>query len=240
MKAPTPKKSSKPTQIADAMANGQGGQRCSGMKRLTILALMAFCAAAQAAAPTCLPMLNGAGYPLAPRWESAGLGKHLVLMCTDATQSQAFAGGLSCLHADCNVNTFGAAMLKVLRADDKQAALDTEWDKAVKWTCDAPPDGAKAALCTERAALIKAGWPTWSAGYAAAVWRVKANGTATTRPAYSLINEVLGTKEVARAPVGAICNVSRPTAPATNGDLRAEFGPANVAGVVTICAKAAP
>ena len=210
------------------------------MKRLTILALMAFCAAAQAAAPTCLPMLNASGYPLAPRWETGTLGKHLVLMCTNATQSQAFPDGLSCLHADCNVNAFGAALFKVMHADDRQAALDAEWAKGVKWTCDAPPDAAKANLCTERAALIKAGWPTWSAGYAAAVWRVRANGTATTRPAYSLINGVLGTKEVARAPVGAICNVSRPTAAATNGDLRAEFGPANVAGVVTICSKAAP
>lgn len=210
------------------------------MKRLIALVLAACCLAAQAAAPACQPMLNASGYPLAPRWESAALGKHLVLMCTNATQSEAFAGGLSCLHADCNVNTFGAALFKVMHADDRQAALDAEWAKGVKWTCDAPPDAAKANLCTERAALIKAGWPTWSAGYAAAVWRVRANGTATTRPAYSLINGVLGTKEVARAPVGAICNVSRPTAPATNGDLRAEFGPAYAAGVVTICSKGAP
>lgn len=210
-----------------------------GMKRLTILALMAFCAAAQAAAPTCLPMLNGAGYPLAPRWESAALGKHLVLMCTNATQSEAFAGGLSCLHADCNVNAFGAAILKVLHSEDRQAALDAEWDKAVKWTCDKPPDEMKARLCAERLSVIKAGWPAWSAGYSVAVWRVKANGMATTRPAYALVNGVLGTKEVARATVGSVCNLSRPTLPAPNGDVRAEFGPGNVAGVVTICAKAA-
>lgn len=210
------------------------------MKYLMALFMALQCMAAQAAAPVCLPMLNASGYPLAPRWETGTLGKHLVLMCTNATQSQAFPGGLSCLHADCNVNAFGAALFKVMHADDRQAALDAEWAKGVKWTCDAPPDAAKANLCTERVAVIKTGWPTWSAGYAVAVWRVKVNGTATTRPAYSLINGVLGTKEVARATVGAICNVSRPTAAATNGDLRAEFGPANVAGVVTICAKAAP
>ena len=182
-------------------------------------------------------MLNAYGYPLAPLWESSTFGKHLVLMCTDATQSKTFPGGLSCLHADCNVNAFGAAVLKIMHADDRQATLDAEWAKGVKWTCDAPPDAAKAALCTERATIIKAGWPTWSAGYAVPVWRVKANGTVTTRPAYTMANGVLGTKEVARAQVGAICNVSRPTAPATGGDIRAEFGPANTPGVVTICSK---
>lgn len=206
------------------------------MRALVILlALFADCV--QAAAPACAPMRNAAGYPLAPRWESGALGKHLVLMCTNATQSQAFAGGLSCLHADCNVNAFGAAVLKVLHADDRQAALDAEWDKGVKWNCDSPPNELKARLCVERANLINAGWPVWSAGHAVAVWRVKANGAATTRPAYALVNGVLGTKEVARAQVGAICNVSRPTAPASGADIRAEFGPANAPGVVTICSK---
>lgn len=208
------------------------------MKHLMALFMALQCMAAQAAAPVCLPMLNTAGYPLAPRWESAALGKHLVLMCTNATQSQAFAGGLSCLHADCNVNAFGAAVLKVLHAEDRQAALDAEWDKGVKWSCDAPPNEMKSRLCVERANLINAGWPVWSAGYAVAVWRVKPNGTATTRPAYALVNGVLGAKEVARATVGSVCNLGRPTAPATNGDIRAEFGPGNAAGVVTICAKA--
>lgn len=209
------------------------------MKRLIALLMAVFCMAANAAAPACVPMLDAKGYPLAPRWESGALGKHLVLMCTNSTQSTIYPGGLSCLHAECNVNAFGAAVVRILHAEDRQAALDVEWANAVKWTCDAPPDGPKAALCAERAALIKAGWPTWSAGYVVPIWRVKANGTATTRPAYTLASGVLGTKEVARATVGALCNVSRPTAQATNGDLRAEFGPGNVAGVVTICAKAA-
>lgn len=141
------------------------------------------------------------------------------------------------MHADCNVNAFGAAVIKVLHAEDRQAAMDEEWAAGVKWTCDAAPSAAKANLCTERAELIRTNWTKWSAGYAVAVWRVKANGTATTRPAYALTNGVLGTKEVARAQVGAICNVSRPTAPATGGDIRAEFGPANAPGVVTICSK---
>jgi hypothetical protein len=207
------------------------------MMKVLVLLLAFFAGAAQAAAPACAPMRNAAGYPLAPRWESGALGKHLVLMCTDLSQTKAFPGGLSCLHADCNINAFGAAVLNVLNAEDRQAALDAEWAKSVKWTCDAPPTVAQANLCNERAALIEANWSRWSAGYAVAVWKVKANGAATTRPAYSLVNGVLGTKEVARATVGAICNVSRPTAPATGGDIRAEFGPANVPGVVTICSK---
>jgi hypothetical protein len=67
------------------------------------------------------------------------------------------------------------------------------------------------------------------------VWKVKPNGTATTRPAYTLTNGVLGTKEAGRATVGAVCDMQRPTAPATGGDIRAEYGKA---GLVTICAKA--
>jgi len=189
------------------------------------------------AAPVCAPMINAAGHPLAPRWETGTFGKHMVLMCTDALQSKTFPGGLSCLHADCNVNTFGAAVLKIMHAEDRQKAMDEEWAAGVKWTCDAAPTAAKANLCTERAELIRTNWAKWSAGHAVSVWRVKANGAATTRPAYALVNGVLGTKEVARATVGATCNVARPTAPATGGDIRAEFGPANAAGVVTICSK---
>lgn len=206
------------------------------MRSLALL-LALYAGAVQAAAPACAPMRNAAGYPLAPRWEVGIFGKHLILMCTDATQTITFPGGLSCLQSDCNVGAFGAAMLNVLNAEDRQAALDAEWAKSVKWTCDAPPTVAQANLCNERAALIKANWSRWSAGYAVAVWKVKANGAATTRPAYALTNGVLGTKEVARAQVGAICNVTRPTLPAPNGDMRAEFGPINASGVVTICAR---
>jgi hypothetical protein len=66
------------------------------------------------------------------------------------------------------------------------------------------------------------------------VWRVKPNGTSTTRPAYALVNGVLGTTIAGRATVGAVCDLARPTAPATGGDIRAEYG---VAGLVTICKK---
>lgn len=207
------------------------------MRAILISAILALAQGAAQAAPECQPMRNAAGYPIAPRWESGTFGKHLVLMCTDANQTKTFPGGLSCLHSDCNVGAFGAAMLNVLNAEDRKAALDAEWAKGVKWTCDAPPTVAQANLCNERAALIAASWTRWTVGYAAAVWKVKANGTATTRPAYALTNGVLGTKEVARAQVGALCNVSRPTAPATGGDIRAEFGPANAPGVVTICSR---
>lgn len=42
------------------------------------------------------------------------------------------------------------------------------------------------------------------------VWRVAPNGTATTRPAYPLIDGVIGTKEAGRAPVGQPCDCTAP------------------------------
>ena len=41
-------------------------------------------------------------------------------------------------------------------------------------------------------------------------YSVKPNGTSTTRPAYTLTNGVL-IKSKARAPVGATCDISKPT-----------------------------
>jgi hypothetical protein len=69
--------------------------------------------------------------------------------------------------------------------------------------------------------------------------RVKANGTALDRPAYTLINGVRGTTAVGRALVGQPCDLNKPTL-ASGADVWAQFGPDFVAGRVALCAKAAP
>lgn len=42
-------------------------------------------------------------------------------------------------------------------------------------------------------------------------WVVKPINAQITRPAYTLINGVLGTKEMARATIGTSCDISKPT-----------------------------
>ncbi len=199
---------------------------------LIICAIAVGFARAETAPPA--PVLSNCVQAGAPRYESLEVGRHVVFVCTDALGVRVYPDGLSCQHAVCNPSAFAAAVVRVITADDYKKAVDTEWRANVKWTCDAPPDDKARALCTERRGWIAKNWAAWTVEFKPVVWKVKANGTATTRPAYALIAGVLGTKEVARAPVGAVCDVTKPTIQAPGGDLRAEYG---VSGVVTICTK---
>lgn len=152
------------------------------------------------------------------RYEAGTLGKHLYVPCAGGTHI-----GLSCTHAVCDPAKFGGVIAGIYTAADREAAYAAAVRTYLPWNCDAPPDAAAVALCKERADFLRP-----------PVWRVKANGTATTRPAYALTNGVLGTVIVARAPVGAVCDLTKPTAPASLGDIRAEYGTAQV---VTICTR---
>lgn len=152
------------------------------------------------------------------RYEAGTLGKHLYVPCAGGAHI-----GLSCTHAVCDPAKFGGVIAGIYTAADREAAYAAAVKTYLPWTCDAPPDATALALCKERADFLRP-----------PVWRVKANGTATTRPAYALTNGVLGTVIVARAPVGAVCDLTKPTAPATLGDIRAEYGTARV---VTICTR---
>lgn len=179
------------------------------------------------------PALSACVQAAAPRYESLTVGRHLVFVCTDALGVKVYPDGLSCQHSICNPNAFAAAVVRVATAQDYKKAVDAEWAANVKWDCDAPPNEGAKALCAERRDWIARNWSTWTAEFKPAVWKVKANGTATTRPAYALVNGVLGTKEAGRATVGAVCDVTKPTAPA-GSDIRAEYG---ISGLVTICTK---
>ena len=183
------------------------------------------------------PVLSNCVQAAAPRYESLTVGRHLVFVCTDSIGVKVYPDGLSCQHSICNPNAFAAAVVRVATAQDYKKAVDAEWAANVKWDCDAPPNEGAKALCNERRDHIERNWQSWIADFKPAVWKVKPNGTATTRPAYTLVNGVLGTKEAGRATVGAVCDVTRSMAPATGGDLRAEYG---ITGLVTICTKSHP
>ncbi len=63
-------------------------------------------------------------------------------------------------------------------------------------------------------------------------YTVKPNGKLTTRPAYTLTDGVL-VKSKERAPVGATCDLTKPTKP-SNKDLYASY---DSTGTVALCSK---
>ena len=63
-------------------------------------------------------------------------------------------------------------------------------------------------------------------------YSVKPNGKLTTRPAYTIVDGVL-VKSKERAPVGATCDLTKPTKP-TNKDLYASY---DSTGTVALCSK---
>ena len=67
---------------------------------------------------------------------------------------------------------------------------------------------------------------------AACKWQVKPNGKALTRPAYTLVDGGL-IKSKARAPVGATCDLTKPTKH-SNKDLYASY---DSTGTVALCSK---
>lgn len=186
---------------------------------------------AHAETPPPLSACNPIG---APHIDYKPLGRHLVFVCTDETKTRLYWRRLLCLHAVCDVNGLAAAAVRVAMAADYKKAVDAEWAAAVKWDCDAPPDDANKALCAESTAWISANWTTWTKDFKPSVWKVKPNGSYTTRPSFALVNGVLGDKAVGKATVGTVCDLTKPTYPATGGDIRSEFG---ISGVVTICSQ---
>jgi hypothetical protein len=177
-----------------------------------------------------------------PKITQQPLGWHLAYACTDATGSYIYQDGASCLHSVCDLDGAAAASHRITFAATggvaaMKAAIDAEWT-AFKWDCSAPPGPNELALCRERMAWISQWWGDAAKDFRPAVWKVKPNGTYTTRPAYTLTNGVLGTIGTVRATVGALCDVTRPTIAApytlTTQDIRAEFG---TPGLITICTK---
>jgi hypothetical protein len=201
------------------------------MKALIALVFIALATTKTVAEP--LPPISTCN-PVGFQYDYLTLGRHIAVLCTKPLGDGVYVNGLSCTHAVCSPSNFGLSVAQIIGAASPKTELQAQWTAKVKWTCDAPPDATATALCAERQKWVSDNWATWTAGFKPAVWRVKVNSTYATRPAYTLTADVLGTKEVARATVGNLCDVSKPTAPASNGDIRAEFG---VPGVVTLCAR---
>lgn len=195
------------------------------------LALCIWAASSMAAQPALSACVQAAS----PKYASRSAGVHLVFVCTDKVGASVYPAGLSCLHTACNHSAFAASVARVITATDYRAAIDAEVAANIPWTCDAPPHADAVRLCAERRDFVASNWAAWTAGFKAPAWRVKPNGTATTRPAYTLSAGVLGAREAGRATVGALCNTGKPYLIA-GADIRAEYGPA---GLVTICARVA-
>lgn len=195
-----------------------------------LLVLIALASTFASAAPPCYPYISGEPV-FTPRVARGDTGTHVFWWCKVDDKVKDY--GLSCITSECNAELFGSIAAR-LSLTGKSG--DGAYNENVKYECadvlgEQTPRGA---LCRERAALLAEKGSVWRGEPPALVWKVKKNGAYPTRPAYSLINGILGTKELARADVGTVCNILKPTAPATNGDIRAEFG---IPGVVTICSN---
>lgn len=194
------------------------------------------------AAPECLPGLYGpqfAGAKLAPLVRgNAGWYAYGWCRAADGSPSPVY---LLCAHGECASDIgaeAGRAMATLglqLLGSDPARVYGGWWDanpRAYDCGANGPPAGTpRGAACAELAALMERDKPAWSAS----AYRVKLNGVAIDRPAYTLSGGVRGTREVARAKVGEPCNTQRPTLTGTGTDLWAEFGPTT--GVVALCAK---
>jgi hypothetical protein len=197
----------------------------------------------------CTPPVRADGTTIGFDWVDGPVGRHVFFFCTD-TLGRIRDEGVSCRSDVCNAKTLTDVATQVLAAPDRKKAIADAEAKYLKWTCKAPP-AAEVQLCVERARIWQENYARWTQGYTPPTFRVKANPACDptkppcTRPAYPLVNDVVGTtvakdatgKEV-RAPVGALCRTDTPTATATGTDIRGQWadGPA---GVVTICSKGA-
>ena len=189
--------------------------------------------------PMCIPGLTGTTANFSPRAEYGTTGRHIYWWCKDPASGITYDAGFSCAHAGgCDYTKFGLLLNSftgTARGDKANAAYTSN----VGFECDdvIAEETTRGELCRERAATYDANRAVWIAGFvqpSAPVWKVKANGLLATRPAYLLVNGVLGTKEAGRATIGTVCDLTKPTAPATGTDIRAEFG---IVGCVTICTK---
>ena len=205
------------------------------MKKLItlMLSLLAFPAPAQ---NWCTPYLDC--QPLVTKVVDGALATHLFWF-TRSPSGATRINGFSCAKAACDVQGFVNTANDVLTG--RRTAADAS-AQHINFACDYSSWWSIAGehpVCTERKAVLVAGNEAWMAGipWVVSPWKVKANGPAATRPAYTLANGVRGTREVARATVGTACDATKPTL-ASGKDLWAPFG--SDPGVVALCAKVVP
>lgn len=188
------------------------------------------------AAPPCVPAVYGEqiGDIFGKRTNE---GRYLHHYCKDG--DKVVPVGFACVHGTClPVGTFFENLDGYKQAADPVAAVKAAWDKAFLPDSCEKATGKLKIVCDDMYRSMRANWPVPATPAPPAppevVWKVKSNGLLTTRPAYLLTNGVRGTKEVARAAVGTVCDATKPTL-ASGSDLWAEFG---MSGIVALCAKA--
>lgn len=198
-----------------------------------LLALLALPASAQ---NWCTPYLSC--QPLVTRVVNGDLATHLFWL-TRHPSGGVRINGFSCAKAACDTQLFATLSNDVLTG--KRTAADASAAR-MTFTCDYSTWGpivGEHSVCTERKAVLIAGNAEWMAGipWMVSPWKVKPNGTVNTRPAYTLTNGVRGTREVARATVGAPCDATKPTL-ASGKDMWAPFG--SDPGIVALCERTTP
>lgn len=200
--------------------------------RALVLLVALLCGFAHAA-PPCVPVVYGeqTGGIFGKRTNE---GRFLHWYCKDGDKIA--PAGLSCVHGTClTVGNFFENLDAYKRSADPVATVKAEWDKAFPLDSCAKSVGTLKTVCDAMYTSMLDNWPVAAtpAPPPAPMWKVKPNGSSLTRPAYTLANGVRGTKEVARATVGAACDATKPTL-ASGADLWAEFG---TPGVVALCSK---
>ena len=197
--------------------------------------------AAKAEPPPCIPGLKGQVAPHQTKYISGGSGFHVFYWCQLAA-GRVQDYGFSCgKFGGCEL---AAAKLWLSLRFNPNSDPDTIWNENITWACDptkAKENSSDGRLCAERLTILamnKTAWLSLTPTLAPAVWRVEPYGTATTRPVRALTNGVLASSDhpTLRAPVGAVCIMTKPTDPAT---FRAQWegGPD---GFVTVCTRGAP
>lgn len=208
------------------------------MRLLILSLLLSLCSVTARADQSCVPYLECK--PLVTKSVHGPLATHLFWFVRNPTTGGIDHHGFSCPHAACDLQKFQAVANEVLVG--KVSPADA-WRAQMTFECDygrwPVPNADDTTVCSERKVALASMRDEWLEGIprTLSLWKVKSNGLSATRPAFALANGVRSTREVARATVGAPCDISKPKL-ASGVDVWAEFG--NTPGVVALCSKATP
>lgn len=140
--------------------------------------------------------------------------------------------GFSCPLAICDLTTFTSKAQDVMVGKISPAAMRAELQG---FTCDYSsfePNSGEHPICAERKDALVQKIDEWLTGVKLQLdWKVKPNGTETTRPVRPLVEGVLQTQTIGRAPVGAPC-VNNGTFLASGADRWMPYWPFNNRPVV--------
>ena len=176
------------------------------MKALLALLL---CSSALAQTPANVPFFKGSVsdvYP--PRIVQGTTGIHIYWFYASGTGMK--YDGFSCPYAICDPVKFAQTLNTIATSSNKLAALDKAWADNVKPCPPVVMVGGVATIadpmCRERNNLLVTNRATWAGYMAPAMWKVKPNGTQTTRPVQIIsADNGLMTASGERVAIGAPC-----------------------------------